>query len=115
MKHQAHELAQIGLPAKINYPVQFRMMMPELTDLDELDFASEVVNNGLVAFCLPPFNVHIVFSAGIDDPKWRRLAGQLVDLRVPAFLARRQVNVTPECCRANRQFKLLVEKLDEAV
>ena len=49
--------------------------MSQLADLNKLDFPSELIYDGLVALNLPPFDCQVVFSSGINDPKWRRFPG----------------------------------------
>ena len=71
------------MPAKINGSFQLRMVVSELSHLDEEDLSAKLIDHLLVAFCLPPFDRHIIFAPRSDDPEGRGLSGHFVHLGVP--------------------------------
>src|SRR5258708_27797557 len=75
---QTDQLAKTCLPAQINHTVQFRMMISMAADLDESNFAAEMIHHLLIPFRLPPFERHIVFSAVGHHPEGRVLPRDFV-------------------------------------
>src|SRR5437660_1336457 len=111
--NQTDQLSNGRLSPEIDHAVQSGMVMSPLPDLDELDFAAEMIDDRLIASRVPPFDGHIVLAAGGDDPKRNGFTRDLVDLREPGFLLRGQVNVSFEQSGLYSQPKLSVEELDK--
>jgi hypothetical protein len=83
--HQADQFAQGGFAAQVDDTLQAGMMMAGATDLNKLDSSLEMIDHGLVALRLPPFDGDVVLPAGGDDPKGSVLPGKFVDLGVPGL------------------------------
>ena len=69
------------------------MVVPELTHLDEQDLSAKIIDDPLIALCLPPFDRHIIFAPRSNDPEGRVLSGHLVHLGVPRPFQIREMNV----------------------
>jgi hypothetical protein len=83
---QADELAQSGLSAKVDDIEEPWMVMTCLADLDELNFAAEMIYDVLIPGRVPPLDRDVIFAAGVDDPERDGLSSEFVHLRVPGFL-----------------------------
>src|SRR5688572_14483860 len=66
---EANELPQIGFAAQVHDVAQRRVIMADLADLNEKDFASEMIDDLLVAPPVPPFDGEIKLATGIYNPE----------------------------------------------
>ena len=89
--------------------------MTHLSDLDELDLASEMIHYRLVSRSAPPFDGDVIFPAGAYYPEWRRFSRELTDLRIPGFFLRREMEVAFESSRLDGQPEFPVQKLNKTV
>jgi hypothetical protein len=80
MVNEPHQLPQTGLPAQIDDFLKTRVMMLIVSDLHELNFAAEMINDLLVTPRLPPLDGRVILSAGGDNPEWNGLPGQFLGL-----------------------------------
>ena len=99
--HESDELAHIRLSAQVEHAAQGRMMVAFCADLDEKDFAPEVIHHGLPSLGGPPFDGDIGLAPGGDNPIWHVRADDFSDLRRPRFFQRMQMDVALEKRGAN--------------
>src|SRR5438105_2831947 len=90
-------------------------MMPALSDLNELDFASEVIDYFLITLRLPPFDRDVELAAGHNNPKGSFFFGEFVHLRVPRFFQIGDVNVSLKGRRPDAQFEMIIQEVDKTV
>ena len=61
-------------------PFQLWVVMALLTDVDELDFSTEMLHHGLIARGFPPFDRKVILSARGDNPEGCRFTSEFVNL-----------------------------------
>jgi hypothetical protein len=71
-------LPQIGLAAQVHYIAQWRVIMTNLTDLNEKDFALKMIDDLLVSPPIPPFDGEVKLATGIHNPEREIATSQLV-------------------------------------
>src|SRR6266496_651188 len=115
MVHQPHNLSQVCLATQVNYAIELRVIVPSLSDLDELDSPPEMIDYFLIALGLPPFDGHVELATGYNEPERRVLSGQFLNLGIPGFFEIRYVNVSSEGRGFDAQFEVIVQKINEPV
>jgi hypothetical protein len=80
MVNEPHQLAEIGLASEIDYSIEFWMMVAKFADLHENDFAAKMIDHLLVSLGSPPFDGHVVFPSGGNDPERSILPGRFMNL-----------------------------------
>ena len=105
---QPDQLPQIGLAAQIDDAAQRTMLVARLPDLDEQDALGEVIDDTLIALVIPPFDGEVPLAAGDHDPERHAPVEDLLDLRNPRLLSRREMDVAAKLCGLDRQPELLV-------
>ena len=115
MVNQAHHLAEISLASQIDHSFQFWMMMAKFADLRKKDFATKIIDHLLVSLGSPPFDGHIVFPPGRNDPELGILPRHFMELRVPRSFQVGEMDVPFESGWPDREAEALVQKIDETM
>jgi hypothetical protein len=115
MVHEPHELTQIGFASQIKNVVQWRMMVPIFTDLDEKNASAKMIHDFLKSMNVPPLDRKILLSPRRDNPKWQRGSCDFLHLRDPLPLLLCEVNVTPEVGWLDWHFEPITQELLEPV
>src|SRR5437867_5435708 len=91
------------------------MMMAKFADLRKKDFATKIIDHLLVSLGSPPFDGHIVFPPGGNDPERGILPRSFMDLRVPRSFQVGEMDVTFESGWLDGKAEALVQKVDETM
>src|SRR6266404_719763 len=91
------------------------MVMMLFADLNEEDFASKMIDDGLPPPEMPPFDGVVQLAARHNDPIGNVKAADLLDGRRHALLCVRKVNVSREASEFDLEAELIVEIFDETV
>jgi len=91
--NQADQFSQSCLTPEINGAVELGVVMAAVSNLDKLDSLAKMINDVLITARLPPFDRQIIFAAPCHNPERDILADNLINLGMPDFLLRGEVNV----------------------
>ena len=103
------------MPRKVEDVLQHRMRVAAFAHLHEQDAILESDRPPLKARVVPPFDREIELAPGDHDPERHRGSQDLLDLRKPRLLDRRDVNVAAKHGRPDGQAQLLVQEVDETM
>lgn len=104
--YEADELPDIGFPAQIEHAAQWRVMIAGRSDLNEEDFAPEMIDDGLPSLGGPPFDGDVGFAPGGDDPIRHIRAYDFRDLWRPHFFHWMKMDVAFEKSGADANAEL---------
>jgi hypothetical protein len=113
--HEPNELAVRRAPAQIDDPVERRMIVVVFAHLHEEQATPKVVDDGLVARRVPPFDRVVELAARSEQPEGRAVTFERLDLAEPVLLRLVDVEVAAEFSDADPQAQLLVQVFDETV
>src|SRR5207249_9383428 len=113
--NQPHQFAQRRRATQIDDAVQGRVVAALLADLDEEYLSLKMIDYGLVATKVPPFDGEVVFSSGDDDPVRDISAHNFVDLRRERLLGLGEMDIPLEKCRSNSQAEMVVQVFNETM
>ncbi len=113
--HQPDEFAVRGAATQIHHAVERGMVVVVLAHLHEEQPVAEVVDDGLVACRVPPFDRVVELPTRGEQPERRAVAFEGFDLAEPVLLRLVDVQVALEIGHADAQPELLVQVLDEAI